>query len=147
MSHGNANHTEEEGLSTAMRLLIHYVGDIHQPLHATTKFDATYPSGDRGGNSFKVLEKDGIKELHGVWDSILYEHSGYDTLVSKYLIKYQIIGAYSIAFYIEITFNLLNYSSFITNLIISKHYLKTKIRLKLYIQKLEKLLNATKRLI
>ena len=29
MSHGNANHSEEDGLSTAMRLLIHYVGDIH----------------------------------------------------------------------------------------------------------------------
>ena len=61
MNHGNANHSEEDGLSTAMRLLIHYVGDIHQPLHATSKFDAAYPLGDRGGNSFKVLEKDGIK--------------------------------------------------------------------------------------
>ena len=82
MSNGIPDHTEENGLSTAMRLLIHYVGDIHQPLHATTRFDSTYPDGDRGGNSFKLLAKDGIKELHGVWDSILYEHSGYETLVS-----------------------------------------------------------------
>ncbi len=88
MSHGNANHSEEDGLSTAMRLLIHYVGDIHQPLHATTKFDSSYPAGDRGGNSFKLLEKDGIKELHAAWDSILYEHSGYETLVSINFIKF-----------------------------------------------------------
>jgi len=29
MANGKKGHTEEDGLSTAMRLLIHYVGDIH----------------------------------------------------------------------------------------------------------------------
>lgn len=61
---------------------MHYVGDIHQPLHASTRVDSQYPNGDRGGNSFPVASKDGIKELHAVWDSILYEFSGYETLVS-----------------------------------------------------------------
>lgn len=28
-SHGMKTHTEADGLSTAMRLLLHYVGDIH----------------------------------------------------------------------------------------------------------------------
>jgi hypothetical protein len=65
-----------------MRLLIHYAGDIHQPLHATSRVDDNYPSGDRGGNSFPLPAKDGTKNLHAVWDSVLYEYTGYETLVS-----------------------------------------------------------------
>ena len=61
---------------------MHYVGDIHQPLHASTRVDSKYPTGDRGGNNFPVTPKDGINELHAVWDSLLYEFSGYETLVS-----------------------------------------------------------------
>jgi hypothetical protein len=54
MSHGIPGHTEADALSTGMRLLMHYVGDIHQPLHATSRVDPKYPSGDRGGNDFPV---------------------------------------------------------------------------------------------
>ena len=61
---------------------MHYVGDIHQPLHASTRVNSKYPIGDRGGNSFPLTSKDGINELHAVWDSLLYEFSGYETLVS-----------------------------------------------------------------
>jgi hypothetical protein len=78
MSHTYKLHTEEVGLSTAMRLLIHYVGDIHQPLHSTSRVDDEFPEGDRGGNSLKV--DDDLKELHAVWDSVLGEFSGYPTL-------------------------------------------------------------------
>jgi len=63
-----------------MRLLIHYVGDIHQPLHATARVNHDYPSGDRGGNSFPVAPRDGAKNLHAVWDSVAYEFSGYENL-------------------------------------------------------------------
>jgi len=31
--------SEEEGKSIALRLLIHYYGDIHQPLHNTGRYD------------------------------------------------------------------------------------------------------------
>ena len=72
MSHGLKGHTEEDGLSTAVRLLIHYTGDIHQPLHATAKVDHEFPAGDRGGNSVRLPSKDGAKNLHAVWDSVVY---------------------------------------------------------------------------
>lgn len=77
MSHTYKIHTEEEGASTAMRLLIHYVGDIHQPLHATSRVNHEYPEGDKGGNAFPLPAKDGANELHAVWDSVIYEFTGY----------------------------------------------------------------------
>jgi hypothetical protein len=76
MSHGIKGHTEADGLSTAMRLLMHYTGDIHQPLHATSRVDKEYPAGDRGGNSFPVPSIDGAKNLHSVWDSVIYTEAG-----------------------------------------------------------------------
>jgi len=56
-----------------MRLLIHYVGDVHQPLHATTRVDKKYPAGDKGGNEFPLPGHYGCKELHAVWDKVIYE--------------------------------------------------------------------------
>ena len=63
---------EDEAKSFALRLLIHYVGDIHQPLHATSRVDENYPSGDRGGNLFTLPSKKTAKNLHAVWDSLIY---------------------------------------------------------------------------
>lgn len=54
-----------------LRLLIHYVGDIHQPLHAVTRFDSTFEHGDEGGNYFSIEGVDGIRNLHMLWDSVL----------------------------------------------------------------------------
>jgi hypothetical protein len=34
--------------------LLHLVGDVHQPLHCVSRFDAADPKGDRGGNSVNV---------------------------------------------------------------------------------------------
>lgn len=49
------------------------MGDLHQPYHCVSKVDHDFPSGDRGGNSFRVGKKDGISNLHMLWDSVLYE--------------------------------------------------------------------------
>lgn len=38
-------------LSVALRLVIHYIGDMHQPLHTIAEVNTTYPDGDHGGNS------------------------------------------------------------------------------------------------
>jgi hypothetical protein len=58
--------------AVAICWLTHLVGDIHQPLHATTLFSAQFPDGDRGGNSFIVARYRGDREnLHAVWDEIL----------------------------------------------------------------------------
>lgn len=54
-----------------MRNLIHFVGDVHQPLHSADRYTRQYPSGDRGGNDFPIEYDDDIKELHALWDSVL----------------------------------------------------------------------------
>lgn len=47
-----------------LRLLIHFVGDIHQPLHAG-RFE------DLGGNKIKVSWMNAPTNLHTLWDSQL----------------------------------------------------------------------------
>lgn len=56
-----------------LRLLIHYLGDMHQPLHTVSRYTKKHPNGDMGGNLFFLQEKDGINELHALWDSGVYE--------------------------------------------------------------------------
>lgn len=72
MNHTYKVHTEETGKSMAMRLLIHYVGDLHQPLHCASAVNDDFPKGDRGGNSFK-LPASMQGELHAFWDSVALE--------------------------------------------------------------------------
>jgi hypothetical protein len=51
--------------------IIHVVGDLHQPLHGTSRSDAAHPDGDAGGNRVWVkvpgLFGDSTN-LHAVWD-------------------------------------------------------------------------------
>lgn len=63
-----------------MRLLIHYTGDVHQPLHSTTRVDHSYKRGDFGGNLVYLPNKEGAGNLHAVWDSVIYEYTGYAKL-------------------------------------------------------------------
>ena len=55
--------------------LLHMVGDVHQPLHATSRFDKQDPKGDAGGNLVNTCSaaqvsagKNCRSELHGFWD-------------------------------------------------------------------------------
>ncbi|MGR9503678.1 S1/P1 nuclease [Rhizobium leguminosarum] len=58
--------------------LLHLVGDVHQPLHATALFTKELPKGDAGGNGVFVLPADGEKiPLHAYWDSLF---GGYSTV-------------------------------------------------------------------
>jgi hypothetical protein len=77
--------TEADGLSTAMRLLLHYAGDIHQPLHATSRVNHEYTQGDRGGNSVALPSVSGAKNLHSVWDSVVYSKANDFDLVDLIL--------------------------------------------------------------
>lgn len=72
--------SEDERKSYALRLLIHYIGDIHQPLHATARVDSKYPKGDAGGNFVNIPPKNGAKNLHSVWDSVLYAYTATPTM-------------------------------------------------------------------
>jgi len=64
------DYTESEGRDVsidqaqeALKFLIHFVGDLHMPLHLTGR--------DRGGNSDKVRWAGRISNLHSVWDGLI----------------------------------------------------------------------------
>ena len=48
--------------------LLHLVGDVHQPLHSTTRVRAADPDGDDGGNRVKLTSP---ANLHTFWDGVL----------------------------------------------------------------------------
>jgi hypothetical protein len=48
----------------ALKFLVHFVGDVHQPLHAS-------PIDDRGGNDYQVSYRGQGRNLHSVWDSLI----------------------------------------------------------------------------
>lgn len=73
----NAFSSVDDQKSFALRLVIHYLGDIHQPLHDVAEVDATYPEGDRGGNDEHIASIDGVSNMHSVWDSVIYNYTGY----------------------------------------------------------------------
>ena len=53
--------------------LLHLVGDIHQPLHAISRFTrgGDKQEGDRGGNAVKLCASPCRGELHSFWDDAL----------------------------------------------------------------------------
>ncbi|KAI0294852.1 S1/P1 nuclease-domain-containing protein [Multifurca ochricompacta] len=56
-----------EQAQEALKFLIHFVGDMHQPLHLTGR--------DRGGNGDKVSWDGRVTNLHSVWDTSLIAKS------------------------------------------------------------------------
>ena len=70
----NAQHLLENKYPTnfdkglALRILLHVVGDIHQPLHAATRISSQFPQGDRGGNLVRLPRNKIAKNLHAYWD-------------------------------------------------------------------------------
>ena len=58
--------------SYALRLLIHYVGDIHQPFHSEANFSPEFPDGDKGANLFELPYHYNADELHAVFDLLMY---------------------------------------------------------------------------
>lgn len=81
--HSNAtNNPTNISQPTALRLLVHYVGDIHQPLHVGAAYfgpgaqlvnpnNSTTDSEDHGGNliNFKDLKANKATNLHSYWDT------------------------------------------------------------------------------
>lgn len=55
----------------ALKFLIHFVGDVHQPLHAANNHD-------RGGNAVHVILDGERTNLHAVWDHDVIEALGTD---------------------------------------------------------------------
>lgn len=51
-----------------LRILLHVVGDIHQPLHAVSRYSAAFPQGDKGGNLVSLGKNPIATNLHVYWD-------------------------------------------------------------------------------
>jgi S1/P1 Nuclease len=64
----NPNAEPNERLQ-ALKFVVHFVGDIHQPLHDETDFSRyPPPDGDRGGNKIHVSFLGDSANLHSLWD-------------------------------------------------------------------------------
>ncbi len=50
-----------------LRFLLHFVVDVHQPLHCVNRFTAEHAQGDRGGNDFPLRGRH--RDLHAYWDT------------------------------------------------------------------------------
>ena len=53
----------------ALAFVVHFVGDVHQPLHADYRHDA-------GGNDYQVRWRGRGTNLHRVWDSLMLDSTG-----------------------------------------------------------------------
>ena len=63
------NSLDEDRRAVALRFLVHFLGDIHQPLHVGRE-------SDRGGNMIDVSFGDEATNLHAFWDSDVIRLSG-----------------------------------------------------------------------
>ena len=59
----------------AVANIVHFIGDVHQPLHATERFNERFPNGDEGGNLIHVNWAGKVWPLHFIWDSICAQYT------------------------------------------------------------------------
>lgn len=62
----------------ALKFVVHFIGDLHQPLHATSRIDPETGKDDHGGNFVEVTFLGEKTNLHKVWDTLLIMHKVYD---------------------------------------------------------------------
>ena len=61
----------------ALAWMLHLVGDLHQPLHVSSRVTRREPSGDRGGNDFELGPRPASdprptpQTLHAYWDELV----------------------------------------------------------------------------
>jgi len=73
-----ASNADPELKSYDLVWLLHLVGDIHQPLHCTSRFTAGQTGGDSGGNGLKFCPSGSPTcddSLHSFWDGLLGPNS------------------------------------------------------------------------
>lgn len=82
----------DEAKSFNLSWLLHLVGDVHQPLHATARFSQAFPDGDNGGNGEVVCKPAPAacvttgkyaEKLHGLWDGSIGNNSSATAARSK----------------------------------------------------------------
>ncbi|MEK9285460.1 MULTISPECIES: S1/P1 nuclease [unclassified Bradyrhizobium] len=62
----------------ALKFIVHFVGDIHQPLHASDRSDAYTGKDDQGGNLVPVTFFGQTTNLHTLWDTGLIMRTVYN---------------------------------------------------------------------
>jgi hypothetical protein len=70
-----ASDAPDERRLLALKYVVHFVGDVHQPLHAGF-------ADDRGGNTYQLQANGRGTNLHALWDSAMLQHwpGGIDAL-------------------------------------------------------------------
>jgi S1/P1 Nuclease len=73
------NTVSRERKVAALKFVVHFVGDLHQPMHVSREED-------KGGNTIQLNYDGQGTNLHAVWDSKLIDHTGldYQQLAAKY---------------------------------------------------------------
>jgi hypothetical protein len=68
----------KEEKAEALKFIVHFVGDLHQPMHVSR-------AEDKGGNTIQVNYEGKGTNLHALWDSRLLEHQrlSVDQLAAK----------------------------------------------------------------
>ena len=96
------------GQSLTLRTLIHFLGDIHQPLHASRRVTADLPDGDFGGELFSIKQYNDprIDNLHYIWDAMFMPRSA-DIGTNLSPTKYQTIEKWSKSIQAEYPFETL----------------------------------------
>ncbi len=71
--------TTREQKIVALKFIVHFVGDLHQPMHVSR-------AEDKVGNTIQLNYNGQGTNLHSVWDSKLIEHEGgdYQQFAAKY---------------------------------------------------------------
>ncbi len=62
-------HRNRQDRLEALKFIIHFVGDVHQPLHCGK-------GEDRGGNNIPVRFRGKLTNLHSAWDGTIYDDRG-----------------------------------------------------------------------
>ncbi len=72
------NNTPRDKKIEALKFIVHFVGDLHQPMHISR-------SEDQGGNTIQLNYDDKGTNLHSLWDSRLIDHQGlnFEQLAAK----------------------------------------------------------------
>lgn len=75
---GSSTSTRSEKVE-ALKYIVHFVGDLHQPMHVSREED-------KGGNSIQLNYNGNGTNLHSLWDSKLIDRQGltYEQMAAKY---------------------------------------------------------------
>jgi len=92
-----ASNASDDLKSYDLAWLLHLLGDVHQPLHCTSRFTQDDPGGDDGGNLVLISVGTGTNttSLHSIWDERLGQGSDKEILTNVIKVAKQLPSASS----------------------------------------------------